>query len=79
LSTAPTVTGSTSPDARSPTTTRDLGPGDLCEPTVCVQDYRWADQYGTPVGSGFTRTGTLADGADRCDFFHHPTSGVTRT
>jgi ubiquinone biosynthesis protein len=53
---------------------RDLGLGDLCERTICIQDARVADQYGTPVGIGFTRTGTLAGGADRCDFRYHPTS-----
>jgi ubiquinone biosynthesis protein len=58
---------------------RDLGLGDLCERTICVQDSLVADQYGTPVGIRFTRTGTVAGGADRCDFRYHPTSGVTRT
>lgn len=52
---------------------RDLGLSDLCEQTICAQDERVADQYGTPVGISFTRTGTLAGGADRCDFRYHPT------
>jgi ubiquinone biosynthesis protein len=53
---------------------RELGLSDLCEQTICVQDERVADQYGTPVGISFTRTGTLAGGADRCDFRYHPTA-----
>jgi ubiquinone biosynthesis protein len=58
---------------------RVLGLGDLCQRTICVQDQRVADQYGTPVGIAFTRTGTLAGGADHCDFRYHPTAEVTRT
>jgi hypothetical protein len=53
---------------------RDLGLGTLCEATICVQDARVTEQYGHPVGIGFTRTGTLAGGADRCDFRYKPTS-----
>jgi ubiquinone biosynthesis protein len=52
---------------------RQLGLSDLCERTICAQDVRVADQYGTPVGITFTRTGTIAGGADRCDFRYHPT------
>ena len=51
---------------------RSLGLGVLCERTICVQDARVADQYGTPVGISFTRTGTLAGGADQCDFRYRP-------
>jgi ubiquinone biosynthesis protein len=50
-----------------------LGLSDLCERTICAQDVRVADQYGTPVGITFTRTGTIAGGADRRDFRYHPT------
>jgi len=52
---------------------RDLDLGNLCEQTICAQDERVADQYGSPAGISFTRTGTLAGGADRCDFRYHPT------
>jgi hypothetical protein len=47
---------------------RELGLGTLCEQTICVQDERVARRYGAPAGISFRRTGTLAGGADRCDF-----------
>jgi hypothetical protein len=47
---------------------RQLGRGGLCEQTICVQDERVARRYGASAGIAFQRTGTLAGGADRCDF-----------
>jgi L-2-amino-thiazoline-4-carboxylic acid hydrolase len=51
---------------------RDLGLGPLCEQTICVQDERVAREYGGPAGIRFTRQGTIAGGAERCDFRYRP-------
>jgi hypothetical protein len=51
---------------------RDLGLSGLCEQTICAQDARVAQHYGTPAGISFTRAGTLAGGAGRCDFRYRP-------
>ncbi len=51
---------------------RDLGLGSLCEQAICVQDERVARAYGGPAGIRFTRRGTIAGGAGRCDFRYRP-------
>jgi hypothetical protein len=51
---------------------RSLGLGTLCEQTICAQDERVAQIYGGPVGIRFARKGTIAGGADRCDFRYLP-------
>jgi ubiquinone biosynthesis protein len=51
---------------------RDLGLSGLCEQTTCAQDARVDQRYGTPAGISFTHAGTLAGGADRCDFRYRP-------
>lgn len=51
---------------------RDLGLGPLCEQTICVQDERVAREYGGPAGIRFTRQGTIAGGAEHCDFRYRP-------
>jgi hypothetical protein len=44
----------------------------LCEQTICAQDERVARTYGEPVGIWFARKGTIAGGAERCDFRCRP-------
>ncbi len=49
-----------------------MGMGELCQQVICDQDERDA----TYRGIVFKRTGTLAGGADRCDFRYHLESAV---
>lgn len=51
---------------------QQLGLASLCERTICVQDERVARRYGGPAGIVFRRSGTLAGGADHCDFRYLP-------
>lgn len=52
-----------------------LGLGELCQRVICDQDGRDAAHRGIV----FERSGTLAGGADRCDFRYHLESAVAET
>ncbi len=49
-----------------------LGMSRLCVDAICDQDARVAAHHGI----AFSRSGTLAEGADRCDFRYHLTPQV---
>lgn len=52
-----------------------LGMSELCQRAICDQDARVAAHHGLD----FARSGTLAGGADRCDFrYSVPTAGQSR-
>ena len=44
-----------------------LGEAELCQRVICHQDVRSAEHHGITL----VRSGTLAGGADRCDFRYH--------
>lgn len=50
---------------------RGRGEQEFCQRVLCAQDHRMAEGRGEVL----VRTGTLASGADRCDFHYVPGSG----